>query len=272
MSALLQGRGIVAGYGAVRVIDGVDLDARAGEVHGLIGPNGAGKSTLLRVLGALLPLRAGNVTVEGRELERIRPRDRAKLVAFLPQDTGIDAELSVRSVVALGCFVHLSRWEKLRGDLGRADARAVTDALERVGVAHLADRLITDLSGGQRQLVLIAKQLAQQSRILLLDEPVSALDLGYQLEVLELLRELAGDGHAVVTVLHDLNLAARSCDQLTVLADGKLRASGSPEQVLRAPLLDELYGIRSVVDTDPQTQAPRVTALQRRRNNPESAY
>ncbi|NLT25760.1 MAG: ABC transporter ATP-binding protein [Microbacteriaceae bacterium] len=304
---LLRARGASAGYRGDAVVRDVDLELRAGEVHGLIGPNGAGKSTLLRALAGLVPLRSGRVTAmvpdaargagarcepgdSGRvgtgaphgahggagtagsppasrelDLARLAPRHRAHHIAVLPQHTEAAAELTARTVVGLGRYAHRSRLARLRGDLDAGDLAIVDAALERVGAAHLADAPITELSGGQRQLVLLAKQLAQQARVLLLDEPVSALDLGYQLEVLELLRELAAEGRGVIVVLHDLGLAARSCDRLTVLDRGVVRASGSPAEVLRPELLDELYGIVSRVDHDPHTDSPRITALRRRR-------
>lgn len=266
--AVLRAEGIGADYGGAPVLEDVSLEIRPGEVHGLIGPNGAGKSTLLRILGGLVKPSAGAVTIEPEgggpvPLRSLSSRERARRVAFLPQDTGADAGLTVETVVALGRFAHQTRFERLRAELGPGDARLVTAALERVGVAHLRDRLVTALSGGQRQLVLIAKQLAQGSTTLLLDEPVSALDLGYQIEVLELLRELAAEGRAVAVVLHDLNLAARCCDRLAVLERGRMRAAGPPEAVLEPALLDGLYGVRTAVDVDERTGAPRVTALAR---------
>ncbi|WP_282851939.1 ABC transporter ATP-binding protein [Gulosibacter sediminis] len=261
--SLLGARGVYAGYRGREVLRGIDLDVRAGEVLGLIGPNGAGKSTLLRVLGGLAAPGAGEVTTPVGTLARLAARDRARHVAFLPQDTRIDAELTVRAVVELGRYAHRRRLDRMRGELRAGDLAAVDDALARVGVRDFAERPITELSGGQRQLVLIGKQLAQQPRVLLLDEPVSALDLAYQLQVVDLLRDLARDGCAVVAVLHDLNLAARACDRLALLADGELRAEGPPERVLTPGTLEAAYGVHSAVDLDPRLEVPRVTVLSR---------
>lgn len=260
---LLAGRSVAAGYRGRSVMRDIDVDVRAGEVHGLIGPNGAGKSTLLRVLGGIAPATAGRVETVRGHLGTLSPRERARLIAFLPQDTRIDEALSVRAIVELGRYAHRRQFDRMRGALTSEDVAAVDGSLRRVGVHDLADRPITELSGGQRQLVLIAKQLSQESRVLLLDEPVSALDLGYQMQVLTLLRELADEGRSVVVVLHDLNLAARSCDRLTLLADGEVRGEGTPEQVLTPALLAECYGVHCVVDRDPHLHTPRVTVLER---------
>lgn len=254
---------VVAGYRGRSVVRDVDVDVRAGEVHGLIGPNGAGKSTLLRVLGGIARATSGRIETAEGHLGTLPPRERARLIAFLPQDTRIDEALTVRAVVELGRYAHRRRFDRMRGTLTPEDVAAVDASLRRVGALHLADRPITELSGGQRQLVLIAKQLSQESRVLLLDEPVSALDLGYQMQVLTLLRDLADEGRSVVVVLHDLNLAARSCDRLTLLSDGEVRGDGTPEQVLTPALLAECYGVHCVVDRDPHLRAPRVTVLGR---------
>lgn len=261
---LLDAHGITFTYRHHKVLDGVDFSIQPGEVHGLIGPNGTGKSTLLRILTGLITPPTGDVSLLGSNLRSLSARERAKALAFLPQDTYVDAALDVRTVVALGRYAHQSRLDRFRAGYTSEDTAAVNEALARVGVSHLADRSIVSLSGGQRQLVFVAKQLAQQSRVLLLDEPVSALDLGYQLEVLQLLRELAEEGLGIAVVLHDLNLAARFCHQLTVLHEGSVRRTGPPEEVLTEQLVNELYGIESAVGIDPATGSLRVTALTRR--------
>lgn len=260
---VLRAEGIRLSLGGAEVLRDADLEVRAGEVHGLIGPNGAGKSTLLRVLAWLRPPTAGRVVVsaDGAELDLagLSVRRRARAVSLLPQDTAVDQDFAVRDVVTMGRYAHLSRWS----GWGAGDETIAREAMERAGVAHLADRSVRTLSGGQRQLVLIAKQLAQRASVHLLDEPVSALDLGHQLEVTALMRDLADEGAAVVAVLHDIALASRVCDRITVLHDGRVHASGAPRAVLTPDMLARVYGIRVAVEPDALVgpAAVRVTPL-----------
>ena len=253
----LRVRGLTVGYGAAPVVRGLDLDVLPGEVLGLIGPNGAGKSTLLRALLGRLPALSGTVETPDGPVAGLRARERARRIAFLPQETALDLALPVREIVAMGRYAHRRRGQRAHP----GDAAAVETAFARTGTGHLAERDVNTLSGGQRQLVLVAKLLAQGSATLLLDEPVSALDLGYQLDVLELLRSLSRAGHAVVVVLHDLNLAARYCDRLALMRDGELRGVGAPAEVLTVPALREAYRIEAALDNDPVSGLPRVTAV-----------
>lgn len=255
--AVLRARGISVRLGGTPILHGVDLDARTGAVHGLIGPNGAGKSTLLRTLARLITPEHGTVRTAAGDIAALSARRRARIVGILPQETGVDQDFTVRDVVSMGRYAHLHRWRAPAA----ADAVAVADALDRTGTTHLADRSARTLSGGQRQLVLIAKQLAQAPDVHLLDEPVSALDVAYQLTVLSLIRSLAEHGAAVVTVLHDLNLAARCCDTLTVLHGGRIYATGPPAEVLTSALMAEVYGVHAVIDTDASTGTARVSAI-----------
>ena len=251
--------GVHVAYRRRRVLHGVDLTLDRGRVHGLVGPNGAGKSTLLRAMSGMIPLRDGTARSEGEDVCSLQSRERARRIAFLPQDTHVEAGLRVDTVVGLGRYAHHGLLTRMQGDLTAEDRDVVDASLARVGAEHLRERRIDRLSGGQRQLVLIAKQLAQASEVMLLDEPVSALDLGFQADVAELLRDLAAEGRAIGVVLHDLNLAARACDDLTLLADGRVLAAGTPHEVLRPDLLATAYRIRADVDLDPLTGRPRVT-------------
>lgn len=253
---VLTAREVRVRLGGAPILHGVDLDVRAGEVHGLVGPNGAGKSTLLRALAQLVRPTGGAVEGPDGDLSSLRNRQRARVVGFLPQDTGVDLDFSARDVVAMGRYAHLPRWRQPSGE----DERIVEAALARAGVTHLAERSVRTLSGGQRQLVLLAKQLAQQPRAYLLDEPVSALDLAHQLEVVALMATLADEGSAVVVVLHDITLASRACDRLTVLHEGRVHASGPPDAVLTPELFAEVYGVHARVEQEPE--GVRVTPLQ----------
>ncbi|RMI09331.1 ABC transporter ATP-binding protein [Cellulomonas triticagri] len=230
-------------YGRRPVLRGVDLRAGQGEVVGLVGPNGSGKSTLVRALyGAITPDR-GSVVLDGVPLGALRRREVARRVAVVVQDAAQELPLSVADVVELGTLPHRRP--------GRArDDRVVAQALRRVGVDHLADRMVGALSGGERQRVLVARALAQQTSHLLLDEPTNHLDIRYQHEVLALVRDL---GLTTVVVLHDLNLAARYCDRLVLLREGRVHAAGPVADVLA--VVPDVYGLRAQrVDADDGTR------------------
>ncbi|GAB3842763.1 ABC transporter ATP-binding protein [Nesterenkonia populi] len=231
------------------VLHGVSLRAGKGEVVGLTGPNGSGKTTLLRALyGALAP-DAGRVELNGEDVRRIPPKRLAQRVAVVVQEPPSDLMLSVADIVLLGRTPHLGMFSRQ----GPEDERLAADALERVGLLHLADREFSGLSGGEKQRVLIARALAQQAECLLLDEPTNHLDISYQHQVLHLVREL---GITAVVVLHDLNLAARYCDSIVLLSHGRLYAEGSPEEVLTKDTIEPVYhvSIERVAAEDSTTQ------------------
>ncbi|WP_448851497.1 heme ABC transporter ATP-binding protein [Corynebacterium sp. 335C] len=263
----LRARGVTVAVDGRVLVDAADVDAAPGEVTGIIGPNGAGKSTLLRALAGLDRRAGGTVEVAGRDLRALREPKRAALVATVPQETALDFDFTVADVVAFGRHHRIGRLSRPSEE----DRAAVAAAMRRVGVAHLADRAVPTLSGGERQLAHIARALAQDTPAMLLDEPVSALDLRHELLVLSLLREVAAEGRAVVAVLHDLSQAARFCDRLILLGDGRVRAAGTPREVLRPGLLEEVYRVRASVREDPDTGAPRVTALAAHPGVPGSA-
>ncbi|MEU4421044.1 ABC transporter ATP-binding protein [Actinoplanes sp. NPDC024001] len=223
-------------YGANPVIDGVDVTARPGRVLGLIGPNGSGKTTLLRLLYGALRSPTGTVTVDGDPLGTLSPREAARRMAVVVQETGGETALTVAEMVLLGRGPHLSTFQRT----GPADHEVAAQCLRRVGATHLAARSFAGLSGGERQRVLIARALAQQATHLLLDEPTNHLDIRYQHEILRLVRGL---GTCSVVVLHDLNLAARYCDDLVLLGDGGVVAAGPVADVLEPKVLEPVYGI-----------------------------
>ena len=223
-------------YDAAEVLAGVRLEARRGRVLGLLGPNGSGKTTLLRTLYGSLRPTAGRVSLDERPLSTLGPRAISQRLAVVVQENDADSMLTVREMVTLGRLPRLSTFHRT----GPADHAAVDAALERVGASHLVRRRFAELSGGERQRVLVARALAQEGEYLLLDEPTNHLDIRYQHEVLSLVREVAS---SAVVVLHDLNLAARYCDDLVLLDRGRVAASGSPDEVLEPALLERVYGI-----------------------------
>ncbi|WP_228991606.1 ABC transporter ATP-binding protein [Streptomyces sp. DH8] len=236
------------------LVDAVDLTAAEGETVGLVGPNGSGKTTLLRcVYGTLRPTH-GRVLLDGDDLAALSVKARAQRIATVPQDGHAGFELTVGQVVAMGRAPHKRFWE---ADTA-ADTALVAEALARVGIAALAPRTFSSLSGGERQRALVARALVQRPALVVLDEPTNHLDIRYQLEVLALIRGL---GTTNLLALHDLNLAAYFCDRLYVLQDGRVVASGTPEEVLTAELLREVYGVAAEVSTHPATGAPAVVYL-----------
>jgi len=214
--------------GDVPVLRGVDLAVPPGSLVGLVGPNGAGKTTLLRVLRGTLSPDAGRAAVAGRRVGALSARGRGRLVASVPQGTALSFDFTVERVVEMGRTPHVPR---LRG-LDAADRAAVRRAMARTDVERFADRSIAAVSGGERSRVLLARALAQETPVLLLDEPTASLDVNHAVRTLELVRELTADGKTAVAAIHDLDLAARYCDELALLSDGRVRAAGPPADVL----------------------------------------
>ncbi|MCB9851020.1 MAG: ABC transporter ATP-binding protein [Phycisphaerales bacterium] len=239
---ILQATALRFGYPHARVLlDGVDFTARAGELVAIVGPNGAGKSTLLRLLAGLLSPTAGTITLAGRKLRRMRATTRARQLALLPQNPPTPADITVAEVVRLGRYPYLGMHVFESPD----DLAVVDNAMKATGVDVFATRRVTTLSGGEAQRVHLAACLAQQPRVLMLDEPTSDLDLAHQLRIFRLLRELTRrDQLAVVVVTHDLNLATRFADVACVLHHGNVVASGAPRDVLREAILGPVYGVR----------------------------
>ncbi|WP_425596232.1 ATP-binding cassette domain-containing protein [Promicromonospora iranensis] len=248
------------------ILDDVSVLAPPGAVTGLLGPNGSGKSTLLRVLAgvqqagqaaspsgpAAQPAPGPATTFDGADLRALPRRERARVLALVEQDAGTDLPLSVLDAVLLGRIPHRSL---LAGD-SDADRAAARTALVAAGAQELADREVGTLSGGERQRVHMARALAQQPRLILLDEPTNHLDIAAQLHAMRVLRDLAADGVTVVAALHDLNLAASTCDHLVLLDGGQVVAAGPVGEVLVPAVLEPVYGVRVDVLTHPRTGRP----------------
>ncbi|MEN6626001.1 MAG: ABC transporter ATP-binding protein [Candidatus Sumerlaeia bacterium] len=237
----------------------IDLVCRPGDLIGLVGPNGSGKSTLMRALAGQIEPTAGAVTLNGKPLARLSPRERARAVAWLPQDVRPTFDFTAEEVIAQGRYPHLGAF----GVPGPRDREIVRLAMEWTRTLAFARRSLAALSGGERQQVLLASVLAQQSRFLLLDEPTSALDLHHQIDVFEQIAELARAGLGVIVITHDLNLAARYCDRLALLHEGRLVADGPPSEVMREPVLRQVYDVNLIVERNPVVGSPMVVLLGR---------
>ncbi|MBB1254505.1 ABC transporter ATP-binding protein [Streptomyces alkaliterrae] len=238
-----------------RLVREVSLHAEPGAVVGLVGPNGSGKSSLLRCVYRASRPSSGTVRVDGADLFAMSPKEGARRLAALPQETGAEFDFTVDEVVAMGRMPH----QRAAARASAEDAEKCLAALRRVRAEHLRDRGFLSLSGGEKQRVLIARALAQEPRVLVLDEPTNHLDIAQQLEVLHLVGGRAGGpggvAPTVLTALHDLNLAAGHCDVLYVIARGAIVASGAPMEVLTGELLAEVFGVRAHRVRHPETGA-----------------
>ena len=247
------------GYRDRAVVSDVELEVRSGEIVGLVGPNGAGKSTLLRAVTSDAQLISGRVEVGASSVADLDARHRARLVGVVPQAMSPVPGFTAREVVMMGRHPHLPRF----GQPGPDDHRIVDEVMRMTDTDRLADRFAEQLSGGDLQRVALAQALAQEPAVLLLDEPTSHLDLNHRLQVLDLVRMLAEGGLAVLVVFHDLDLAARYADRVSVVAGGRVGFADRPEAVLTAETVREVFGVRAVVGIDAVTGAVSVVPVLR---------
>ncbi|MFZ2530601.1 MAG: ABC transporter ATP-binding protein [Rhodococcus sp. (in: high G+C Gram-positive bacteria)] len=241
----LRAAGVTARLGGRTVLRGVDLDVAPGEVVALVGPNGSGKTTLLRTCYRALAVTAGAILLDDDSIHTLRRRQVARTIGVSTQEPSAFGGVTVRESVRLGRTAERGWLEPFTGE----DDDIVARVLDRVSLTAHADRDVAALSGGERQRVSIARALAQQPQVILLDEPTNHLDLRHQLGVLELLRELAARGLAVLVTLHDLRLAAEYCDRIAVLDAGQVVDVGTPDEVLTTELLDTVFGVRGSIRT-----------------------
>lgn len=258
MQALFTGTSLRLSYDQRVVCDHLDVSIPQGAITTIIGPNGCGKSTLLRALCRLIEPRTGEVRFDGRPLATFGRRELAQRLGFLPQISNVPPGISVRELVSRGRFPYqgfLRQWS-------HEDEAAVARALRETGLVGSSDRLVEQLSGGQRQRVWIALVLAQDSDVLILDEPTTYLDIGHQLEVLDLCKRLNSElGKSLVMVLHDLHLAARYSHHLIAMKDGAIVAAGTPSELLTPERVEAVFGIRAQVITDPVSGSPLVVPV-----------
>ncbi|MBN1631449.1 MAG: ABC transporter ATP-binding protein [Thermoleophilia bacterium] len=242
--ATYETRALEVSLGGQRVLGPIDLQLGQGTFVGILGPNGSGKTTLLRALTGGVKPTAGEIVLQGRPLRDHRPAELARIAGVVPQQFSLDFSFTVEEMAAMGRYAQ---------GAPAADGEAVAAALEATGMTELSGRLITELSGGERQRALIAQTLAQQTPVLLLDEPLNNLDLNHQLEIMQLLRSLHAEGRTIAVVLHDLNIAAQYCDELVLLDHGRLAAQGTPDDILDPTTILEVFKVRVAV----HRQGPR---------------
>lgn len=250
----LQGQELHIGYDNRAVINGVDITIPEGSFTVIVGPNACGKSTLLKSLARLLKPSSGAVILDGRRIQEMPSREVAQKLGLLPQSSIAPDGITVADLVARGRFPHqslLSRWSN-------NDERVVNEAMAATGVTDLRNRVIDELSGGQRQRVWVAMVLAQETPLLLLDEPTTFLDIAHQIELLDLIERLRNQGRTVVAVLHEINLAASYASHLIAMRDGKIVAEGVPSEIMSEQLVSEVFDIECRIIPDPDTGTPIV--------------
>lgn len=255
----LQTRDLSMGYGDSNVLQGLDLHLPDGKVTAIVGPNGCGKSTLLAGLARLHKPSGGAVLLNGKVITRLPTREVAQTLALLPQYASAPDGLTVAELIRFGRQPH----QRLLQQWSEHDQAIVDAALQAADLVELADRPLQSMSGGQRQRAWIAMAIAQDTPLLLLDEPTSALDLGHQVEVFDLIRQLAASGKTIVMVVHDLSSACRYADHLVAMHDGRIIAEGAPAEVVTPDLVQALYGIECVLLQDPLYGTPIISAISR---------
>lgn len=236
-----------SGQPVTRIVHDIEKSWKPGEFFGICGPNGAGKTTLLRLLGGLAKPTSGSVRLQGTDLKQLHPHEIARQIAYMHQDTQVPFDFTVREVVLFGRHPYAN---PLQG-ISSVDEKKARDCLIEVGCDHLADRPVNTLSGGERQRVMLARVLAQDTPILLLDEPTSSLDIRFSLDVYETCQTLARNGHLVIAVLHDLRAAARYCTRVCLMDGGTIVADGDPEEVLHEGHIAYVYGIKVMTYRNP---------------------
>ena len=250
---LLKANNVTSGYDKRIIVNGVDITSPKSKISVIIGANACGKSTLLKTLSRLIQPMSGEVLLDGKKITEIPPKELAKVLGLLPQSPIVPEGITVADLVGRGRFPYQSFFK----GLGKKDYEAVEEALEIMGITELANRSVDELSGGQRQRVWIAMALAQQTDILLLDEPTTFLDIAYQVEILDLLTDLNRRlGTTIVMVLHDINLSARYADHIFAVQKGNLIAQGAPSDIITEELIKQVFDLECTVISDPVSGTP----------------
>lgn len=263
----LQAKNLKAGYNKTVIIDGIDVTIPSNKISVIIGSNGCGKSTLLKNFARLIKPFDGEILLDGAGYDKMHSKDLAKIIGLLPQSPMVPESITVYDLVARGRYPYQKPFSQLTSE----DQEAIEEAMEMMGVSKLRDQFVEELSGGQRQRVWIAMALAQQTDILFLDEPTTFLDISYQVQILELLKNLnEKKGTTIVMVLHDINLASRYADCLFAMKNGELIAAGSPEDILNEELMLRVFNLECILMKDPVSGSPFIVPKGRAHLRPES--
>jgi len=254
----LKAEQIKAGYGNNNILNSVNLHIPKGKISVILGSNGSGKSTMLKTFCRLLNPTEGQITLDGKSLSCIKSKDIAKTIGLLPQNSIAPEGIKVSELVARGRYPY----RKFMAPMSLEDYKAVEDAMCAMKITELADRSVDELSGGQRQRVFIALALAQETDILFLDEPTTFLDISYQIEILDLLKELNRKKKTtIVMVLHDINLSSKYADYIFAMKNGNLIKEGIPSEIISPKIIEDIYGIKSVVICDPVSNSPMIIPI-----------
>lgn len=256
---LLKVDNLKFGYGRELVLDGITFNVKKGEFLSIIGPNGSGKSTLLKTLNSLYTPIEGKISMDGNNINKFKKKDLAKEMALVLQDNNIDYGFTVEDIVLMGRHPHKGRFERENPD----DYRIVDESLKMTNTLELKDRLVTEISGGERQRVMIAKALAQKPSLILLDEPTSHLDINHQLEILKLLKKMNKDkGTTIILVIHDINLGIRYSDRVIMLNEGKIIEIGDSEKVITKDNIKLAYDVNVAIERNQHTDSLYITPLE----------
>ncbi|QGT99447.1 Vitamin B12 ABC transporter, ATPase component BtuD [Candidatus Syntrophocurvum alkaliphilum] len=259
MSISIKVDDISFNYGSSEVLKEINLSIMPGDSIGIIGPNGSGKSTLIKAMAASLKPIVGNIYLGEQDLFKLKPKKLAKELAVVPQDTTVNFNFSVWEIIMMGRMPHLGRF----ASENKEDYWVAEQAMMLTNTWHLRDKSIVALSGGERQRVILARALTQQPKVLLLDEPIAHLDINHQIELLALIKHLnETDNLTSITVLHDINLAARYCKKLILINEGRIYAVGTPNEVITQKNIQDVYGSKPLISTHPLTGVPQITIIE----------
>lgn len=267
--SILKANNLEIAYDDKVIVKSLNLEIKKGEIVSIIGPNGCGKSTTLKALCRCKSISSGSIELYGKKIDTINTKEIAKKIAILPQMRNVPGDITVKSLVSLGRYPHLG----FRGKLKKQDMEIIKLAMEKTNITSMENRKIRDLSGGESQRAWIAMTLAQNTEILILDEPTTYLDISHQLEVLELVKELNKTlGLTIIMVLHDLNLAVRYSHKIIAMKNGKVVSEGIPSEILTEDLIHDIFGISSRVTYDKDNNCPYFIALKAHKKINKNRY